>query len=127
MVMQEHMETQTKLFRMRQIMLVLLVLVVILAVSNLGTSFAAASLVRDTDTSSNTELTDKHTHEVLSTKKSAESFEFERTTIAPDGRPRLCAVDGNVECEINTFRTMILARACVIKLSTTVPEERLSI
>jgi len=77
-----------------------------------GTSFAAVSLVRDTDTSSNTELTDKHTHEVLNTLKSAESFEFERTTIAPDGRLRLCAVDGINECEINVFRTMISKSMC---------------
>ena len=106
-MMREQMETQKQLFRVRRIAFVLLALVVILAVSNLGTSFAAASLAKDTTTSSSAELTDKNTHEVLSTQTAAESIEFERTVIAPDGRRRLCTADDeDVECLTKSFHTI---------------------
>ena len=88
----------------------LLALVVILAISNLGTSFAAASLSKDTTISSNAELTDKHTQEALSTQTSTDSIAFDRATITPDGRRILCNVnDGDVDCSItdsNSFRSI---------------------
>eukprot|EP01083_Nonionella_stella_P198627 729118_1 len=52
-LMKEQMETQKQLFRVKRVMFVLLALVVILALANLGTSFAAASLAKDTTTSTN--------------------------------------------------------------------------
>lgn len=88
----------------------LLALVVILAISNLGTSFAAASLSKDTTVSSSAELTDKHTQEALSTQTSTDSIAFDRTTITPDGRRILCSVnDGDVDCAIagsSSFRSI---------------------
>ena len=75
----------------------------ILAISNLGTSFAATSIVKDTTTSPNGELTDKHTNEALSTQTSAESIEFERTAITPTGGRKLCtAVVGDVDDDCET-------------------------
>jgi len=104
----EEMKTQKQLFRTRRIALVLLALVVILAVANLGTSFAAAHLAKDTTTSSSAELTDKNTHEVLSTQTSAESIEFEPSVVAPDGGRRLCTADDDedVECLTKSFHTI---------------------
>lgn len=88
----------------------LLALVVILAISNLGTSFAAASLSKDTAVSSSAELTDKHTQEALSTQTSTDSIAFDRATITPDGRRILCSVnDGDVDCSIagsSSFRSI---------------------
>ncbi|KAL3764866.1 hypothetical protein ACHAW5_008482 [Stephanodiscus triporus] len=110
-MMQEQLETQKQLFRVRRIMFVLLGLVVILAVSNLGTSFAAASLAKDVTISSSAEITDKNTHEALSTQTTAEAIEVERVTFEPDGGRRLCDVDGDVECETNSFR-MISESKC---------------
>ncbi|KAL3826637.1 hypothetical protein ACHAXA_009078 [Cyclostephanos tholiformis] len=107
-MMQEQIKTHKQLFRTRRIMFVLLTLVFILALSNLGTSFAAASLAKDTTTSSNAELTNKYTNEALSTQTAAESIVFESTVIdSTDGsRRRLCTVDGDVECETNSLTTI---------------------
>jgi hypothetical protein len=44
----------------------------------LGTSFAAASLSKDTNNSSKAELTDEYTHEPLSTQTDVESIEVVR-------------------------------------------------
>jgi hypothetical protein len=116
-LMREQMETQKQLFRARRAAFALLALVVILALSNLGTSFAAASLAKDTTTSSNEELTDKRTREVLSTQTSVEYIEFERTVVAPNGRRRLCTADDeDVECSTNSFRT-ISASMCDAMIS----------
>jgi len=87
----------------------LLALVGFLAISNLGTSFAATSIVKDTTTSPNGELTDKHTHEALSTQTSAESIEFVRTVITPTGGRKLCTAEmGDVDddCETKSFLTV---------------------
>jgi hypothetical protein len=106
-LMLEEMKMQKQLFRTRRIALVLLALVVILAVANLGTSFAAASLAKDTTTSSSAELADKTTHDVLSTQTSVESIELEPAVVAPDGRRRLCASDDDdVECLTESFHTI---------------------
>jgi hypothetical protein len=85
----------------------LLALVGILAVSNLGTSFAAASFAKDTTTSSNAELTDKHTHQALSTQSAVESIEIERTRITPDGGRKLCTAGGSdIDCETESSLTI---------------------
>lgn len=93
-MMQEQMETQRQLFRVKKIVFVLLALVVILAISNLGTSFAAASLAKDTTTSSNAEVIDKHSNEALSTQTSTETLTIERATVDQDGTRRL-----NSDCD----------------------------
>ena len=90
-LVQEQMETQKQLFRVKKVMFVLLALVVVLALANLGTSFAAASLAKETTTSTNAELLDKNTQEALSTQTATEDISFERTIeITPDRRAHVC-------------------------------------
>jgi len=90
----------------------LLAIVALLAVSNLGTSFAAAYLAKDTSTSENFELTDRKTKEALSTQTTTDSISFERTTITPDGRRHLCSrdtdPDGNkvLNCDVDSSLTV---------------------
>jgi hypothetical protein len=108
-LMKEQMETQKQLFRVLRVMFVLLALVVILALANLGTSFAAASLAKDTTTSTNAELLDKNTQEGLNTQTATEEISFERTVeIAEDGTRRLCSKeDGDVDCTLRGESTFL--------------------
>jgi len=92
---------------MHSSLLSLVALVGILTISNLGTSFAAVYIAKDTTTSPSAELTDKYTHEALSTQTSAESIEFERTVIAPSGGRKLCTAEGgDADCETKSFLTI---------------------
>jgi len=106
----EQMETHRKLFRTRRVALVLLGLAFALALSNLGTSFAAAHLARDVTTSSDGELTNVDTHESISTQTYAETFDLDSTVriASTDGvARRLCTLDDDdVECVTNSQRTM---------------------
>jgi len=116
-MMQEQMETQKQLFHVKRMMFVLLGIVVILALSNFGTAFAAAYLAKDTTTSPDAELLDKATGEKLSTQSSTEEIEIERTTLDETGRRRLadgCTEDedGNIiECGLGSSLT-ISERGC---------------
>jgi len=89
-MMQEHIYTQTQLFRTRRIMFVLLALVAFLALSNLGTSSAAAYLAKDTTTNENEELTHKSNGEALSTQSTEETMNLVRATLDENGRRKLC-------------------------------------
>mmetsp|Transcript_30429 Transcript_30429/g.73401 ORF Transcript_30429/g.73401 Transcript_30429/m.73401 type:complete len:350 (+) Transcript_30429:198-1247(+) len=103
-MMKEQLETQKQLFHVKRVMIVLLALVFILAVSNLGTSFAAAALSKDTATSSSAQIVDKKTDEELSTQSSTNLFEFQRAMITPDGRRRLVCdktEGGDVDCALS--------------------------
>lgn len=108
-MMQDQIEVQKQLFRVKRVMFVLLALVVILALSNLGTSFAAASLAKDTTTSSNAEIIDKKTDEGLSTQSSSASIEIQRTAITSEGGRTLCNKDGgDVGCTLSETEGSIL-------------------
>lgn len=108
-MMQDQIEVQKQLFRVKRIMFVLLALVVILAISNLGTSFAAASLAKDTTISSNEEIVDKKTDEGLSTQSSSSSIEIQRTPITSEGGRKLCNKDdGDVDCTLSEIEGSIL-------------------
>mmetsp|Transcript_2756 Transcript_2756/g.4269 ORF Transcript_2756/g.4269 Transcript_2756/m.4269 type:complete len:263 (-) Transcript_2756:30-818(-) len=104
-VMQAQLEVQKQLFKTRRIMFVLLALVVILALANLGTSFAAASLAKDTTNNKNEELSNKQTGEALSTQSTNDDIEMHRTnSIGEDGRRKLCSkADGDRACETDSF------------------------
>lgn len=65
-LMQESLDTQRDLFKMKKIAGALAVVTCILALSNLGTSFVAAMLSKDTATSGAT-LVDTHTGQVIQT------------------------------------------------------------
>lgn len=114
-MMQEQMETQRQLFHVKRMMFILLGVVVILALSNFGTAFAAAYLAKDTTTSPNAELIDKATGDKLSTQTSTEEIEIERTILDETGRRRLatCTKDGNnIECDEEDSSLTISKSAC---------------
>lgn len=88
-LMQEHVQTQRKLFQFKKVIISLSVLVVVLALSNLGTSLAAAILSKDfvsqTEETSDGEqvganLVDKKTGDNVSTQTVNKVFEVNRAT-----------------------------------------------
>lgn len=106
-LMQRQIETQEQLFRSRKITAILMGLVFLLALSNLGTSFAAARLAKDTSTNDNEELTHKSTNEALSTQSTVESFEIARTTIDSEtGERRLCNNRSDLNCKVDSYISM---------------------
>lgn len=92
----------------------LLALVVLLALSNLGTSFAAASLAKDTTVSSTEALTHKQTGDTLSTQTTEDSVEVERATIDAEGRRRLCDSSGEdgIECTMDESFLSLSKKDC---------------
>jgi len=105
-LMQIHVDDQRKLFRSKKIIIGLVVLVGILALSNLGTSFAAAYLSKDTTTNVEetsdgeqfgVELLKKGTREKISTQTTNDSFEVSRAT-------SLCVEeDGELNCATDSY------------------------
>lgn len=103
-LMQEHVQTQRKLFQFKKIIIGLAVLVVVLALSNLGTSFAAAYLSKDTVTKAEetndgeefgVDLIDKKTHGKIGTQTVNDSVEVRRASsvcVEEDGELK-CATD----------------------------------
>lgn len=88
-LMQEHVQTQRKLFQFKKVIISLSVLVVVLALSNLGTSLAAAILSKDfvsqTEETSDGEqvganLVDKKTGDNVGTQTISKVFEVNRAT-----------------------------------------------
>jgi hypothetical protein len=82
-LMREQLQMQKSLFQMKKIIAGLLVFVVILALSNLGTSFASAILAKDTTTNSESgspQLVDKKTGEVVATDQAVQRFTAEEPT-----------------------------------------------
>ncbi|KAL9187457.1 hypothetical protein ACHAXT_001560 [Thalassiosira profunda] len=113
-IMQEQLETQKQLFRTRRVAFVLLALVVLLALSNLGTSFAAAHLAKDTTVTSTEALAHKQTGDTVGTQTTEESVEIERTTVDSAGRRRLCGKSdtGGVECTLDNSDLTLSKRDC---------------
>lgn len=110
-MMVESMKVHRQLFRTRRIMFFLLFLVVVLAIANLGTSFAAASLAKETSANEDDELTSKATGGTLATQNTEETLTMRRATVGSDGRRRLCQTtdhnqDGDVECETESFLSL---------------------
>jgi hypothetical protein len=105
-LMKSNIETQHQLFKTRRIVFVLLAVVVVLALSNLGTSFAAAYLAKDTTTNDKDELTRKASGETVSTQTTTdESIEIENAVEGADGRRRLCdpSDPNDPECKAERF------------------------
>lgn len=116
-MMVESMKVHKQLFRTRRIMFFLLFLVVVLAIANLGTSFAAASLAKETSANEDDELTSKATGGTLATQNTEETLPMRRATVGSDGRRRLCqTTDQNgvgveddrevVECKTESFLSL---------------------
>mmetsp|Transcript_40138 Transcript_40138/g.85459 ORF Transcript_40138/g.85459 Transcript_40138/m.85459 type:complete len:227 (+) Transcript_40138:1-681(+) len=92
----------------------LLALVVLLALSNLGTSFAAAHLAKDTTTNEEDELVSKSTNEALSAQSTEDIIEMQRTNaIDLEGRRVLCERDGTeVTCDVESSFLSLDWRTC---------------
>lgn len=114
-MVQEQLDTQKELFHVKRIMFVLLAVVVILAVSNLGTSFAAAIIAKDTTTNLDAELIDKASGEHIATQTSTENFIIERTVVDTDGRRRLCGNGNNDNCGDGGELTMPSSRCKALR------------
>lgn len=74
-LMQEHMKTQRDVFKWKKIVVGLMAFVVILALSNLGTSLAAAFLAKDTSTNKEDELVNSKSGGALATQSTSAKFE----------------------------------------------------
>lgn len=77
-LIKQQLELQQKLFTIKRIVIGLLVFIILLTLSNLGTSFAAAYLAKDTSTNDKGELVSSSTGAVVATQTTAEIFEVER-------------------------------------------------
>lgn len=73
-IMNDHLKMQKDMFKMKKVIGGLVAFTVLLALSNLGTSLAAAWLSKDTSTS-NGSLVDKATSKTLSTQQEKEKFQ----------------------------------------------------
>jgi len=106
-IIREQNETNKKLFKTRGIAICLMVLVVLLTLANIGASFAAAHLAKDTVVNENEEIENKATGETLSQQSTTDDIPMERTnSIAEDGTRRLCKKDkdaGEVKCNPDSF------------------------
>mmetsp|Transcript_25041 Transcript_25041/g.35796 ORF Transcript_25041/g.35796 Transcript_25041/m.35796 type:complete len:317 (-) Transcript_25041:32-982(-) len=116
-LMQDHVHTQRKLFQFKKIIIGLAVLVVILALSNLGTSFAAAILSRDTVTKTEetiegeefgADLIDKKSKETVGTQTANDSIEVDRaSSLCVEGDTELnCATDSYLSVPENVIKSM---------------------
>jgi len=107
-LMKGHVETQKELFRFKKVVIALTAFVVLLALSNLGTSFAAAYLAKDTSTNKNDQLVNSDTDQAVSTQTTAD--EVEVTLVDEAERRRLCSLtsstatqDSYVECKGTSY------------------------
>lgn len=119
-LMQDHVQTQRKLFQFKRVIIGLTVLVLILALSNLGTSFAAAILSKDTTTKAEettdgeekiefgADLIDKKTREKVGTQTASDSIEVSRATslCVEDDSELNCVTDSYLSVPENVVKSM---------------------
>lgn len=116
-LMQDHVHTQRKLFQFKKIIIILAVLVVILALSNLGTSFAAAILSKDTVTKTEetiegeefgADLIDKKSKEKVGTQTANDSIEIDRaSSLCVEGDTELnCVTDSYLSVPESVIKSM---------------------
>lgn len=106
-LMNNHLKMQKDLFRFKKLVIGLAVFVVLLTLSNLGTSFAAAYLAKDTTTNDNNELVDTTTNEAVSTQSTSDAFDYSRAYEYENGTRRLCTKkDGVYTCDTSSYLEM---------------------
>lgn len=109
-IMNEHIKMQRDLFRFKRVVFGLTVFVVLLALSNLGTSFAAAYLAKDTTTNDLDELINTKTNSAVSTQTTSDQFAFLRSYDETEGARKLCSrVNGVYTCETSSYLKMPVA------------------
>eukprot|EP00956_Cyclotella_meneghiniana_P004534 scaffold5584_cov76-Cyclotella_meneghiniana.AAC.4 len=101
---------QKDLFRFKKVVVGLLAFVVLLTLSNLGTSFAAAYLAKDMTTNDNNDLVDTRTNEAISTQSTSDVFDYSRAYEYKDGTRRLCTKkeNGVYTCNTDSYLEMPL-------------------
>ena len=85
-LMKDHIHTQEKLLKSKRLVVGLIVMVVLLALSNLGTSIAAAHLSKDTKTNAESDLVNKSTNDVVGTAGVSDSLAVRRVPTDSEGR-----------------------------------------
>lgn len=107
-LMNDHLKMQKDLFRFKKIVIGLAIFVVLLTLSNLGTSFAAAYLAKDTTTNDNNELVDTTSNEAVSTQTTFDTFDYSRAYVYENGtRRRLCTKKNGVyTCDTDSYLEM---------------------
>eukprot|EP00804_Cyclotella_cryptica_P010156 CCRYP_020791-RA/>CCRYP_020791-RA protein AED:0.18 eAED:0.18 QI:195/1/1/1/1/1/3/1680/327 len=106
-LMDEHIKMQKDLFRFKKVVIGLIVFVVLLALTNLGTSFAAAYLAKDTTTNGNNELVDTKLNEAVSTQTTSDAFDYTRALNEKKGARRLCTKQNGIyTCETDSYLNM---------------------
>jgi len=113
-LMTENLQTQRELFKVKKVVAGLVVFTCILALSNLGTSFAAAFLAKDTK-SKGGKLTDVHTHKTIKTDTSSTAYVADGDLGEELSRRRRLAcveIDGFggsfKQCGVNNFAALTL-------------------
>ncbi|KAL7460568.1 hypothetical protein ACHAXS_001014 [Conticribra weissflogii] len=103
-LMTEHLDTQRELFKVKKIVIGLAVFAVILGLSNLGTSLAAAYLAKDTRTNDSAELVDNESGEVVGTQTVSEIYEVSKSSSV-----RRVLKDGNCDKEGSDYSCALTA------------------
>merc|ERR1712127_608284 len=84
-LMTEHFNNQRQLFKMKRALIGLSILVLLLTLSNLGTSFAAAYIAKDTTINDKEELVSSNTKKALSTQSTSTQYNVEALSLEEVG------------------------------------------
>jgi len=103
-MMREQMQMQRDLFKFKKVVAGLVGFVVLLALSNLGTSFAAAFLAKDTTTNDSGQLVNTKTNEAVATQTTADFYAgIERVKDAENARELCANAGGSYECSTSSY------------------------
>jgi len=110
-MMKGHLETQRDLFKLKKVVIALSAFVVLLALSNLGTSLAAAYLAKDTTTNDKDQLVNTNNGQALGTQTTALILDGEAKEALDqalgNGERRLCTYSskqgGFYQCTATSF------------------------
>jgi hypothetical protein len=91
-LMADNLQTQRQLFKVKKVVIGLVAFTCVLALCNLGTSFAAAFLAKDT-TTANGKFVDTHTGNTLKTDSSATTFNIDKELTDANRRRLVLACD----------------------------------
>lgn len=118
-LMQAQVEQQKQLFKFKKIMIVLSALVFLLTLSNLGTSFAAAYLAKDTTVNAKGELVNSNSKGKISTQSTNDQFTVLQAAVDETGDRRLRFCDSgrgrnNDLCEVDSYMYVDIAQCRAI-------------
>lgn len=106
-LMNDHLKMQKDMFRFKKVLIGMTVFIVLLTLSNLGTSLAAAYLAKDTTTNGNNDLINTRNNEAVSTQTTSDAFDYSRAFEYSNGTRRLCTKkDGVYTCNTDSYLKM---------------------